>query len=590
MQNQQPCANSKTFHPWHFALGLLLVLGYLAVRPAKVEAATLYLAPSSGQVTVGKTLSVNVNVASPDQAVNAMSGRVAFPRDQLTFTGSSKSGSVISLWVQEPAEQADGTVRFEGIVLNPGYTGSAGRVVTLTFKAKAAGSASLTFASGSVLANDGKGTNVLSGLGSATFAVAPSAVGPQPGEATSPVESAGVPLAPRVSSATHPDPNKWYTSNTPTFTWALSADITGVNVLADHEPTTNPGTSSDGLRSSYTYQNVDDGTWYFHIRLRNSRGWGAVTHFRFQIDTQNPNPLTITFADGLKTADPTPDVVFKATDDQSGIDVYRVKIGDDNFVTVPAASVGDSPYTLPPQKPGPHTILVQAVDRAGNYVTASKDFEITPLDAPQLTDYPTELAPNDSLVVKGKTYPRATVHLVLIPESGAQTQQDSTSDNQGNFTVIWPKKLAVASYQFTVAVEDSRGARSLPTAPRAVLVQERPLIHLGQLAVSYMSLIVTFASLLLSLMVVASYGFIKVRQLRRRLRREVSAVEQVLHKSFKSLRTDLKSQLRLLERARTKRELTLEEEKISGQLQKALDTAESLVSREIEEIEREVDT
>ncbi len=564
------------------------MLGYLAARPVAAQAATLYLAPSSGQVTVGKTLSVSVNVSSPDQAVNAMSGRVAFPRDLLSFTGSSKSGSIISLWVQEPAEQSDGTLRFEGIILNPGFTGSAGKVITLTFKAKAGGSASLTFASGSVLANDGKGTNVLAGLGSATFAVAPQAVGPQPGEATSPVESAGVPLAPGVSSPTHPDPNKWYANSNPTFTWVNPRGTNGVNVLADHNPATDPGTRSDGLRTSYTYQNVDDGVWYFHLRLHNALGWGAVTHWRFQIDTQKPKSFSIKFIDGSKTSNPSPTVLFNTTDEPSGIDFYRVKVGDQSALLVLAAMVLENPYVLPLQRPGSHTILVQAVDRAGNYVSDSQDFEVTPLDQPQFKDYPSELAPGDTFTVRGATYPRATVRLTLTPENGAPASQESVSDATGKFTVAWPKPLASGPYQWSVTVTDSRGAASTPTTPQSLLVRERPLLHLGQLAVSYLTLIVTFASLLLSLLVVASYGFIRVRQLRRRLRREVTVVEQTLHKSFQALSRDLKSQLRLLERARTKRELTLEEEKIGTQLQKSLDVTEAVVNREMKDIEREI--
>ena len=54
------------------------------------------------------------------------------------------------------------------------------------------------------------------------------------------------------------------------------------------------------------------------------------------------------------------------------------------------------------------------------------------------------------------------------------------------------------------------------------------------------------------------------------------------------LRADLKSQLKLLDRARTKRELTLEEEKISAQLQKALDLTETALNQELDDIERDV--
>ena len=104
--------------------------------------------------------------------MNAASGAISFPPDKLEVISLSKTGSIFTLWVQEPLfSNSSGAVNFEGIALNPGFTGIGGKLITVNFKAKAAGAAVLNFSSGSVLANDGKGTNILANLGSAQFSL-----------------------------------------------------------------------------------------------------------------------------------------------------------------------------------------------------------------------------------------------------------------------------------------------------------------------------------------------------------------------------------------------------------------------------------
>lgn len=561
---------------------------FLLAHPGAAQAATLSLSPSSGSYAIGKTFTVSVIVSSPNQALNAVSGQLSFHTDLLTATSVSKSGSIMSLWVQEPAISS-GTVSFEGVVLNPGYTGSGGRVVAVTFKVKATGSATLRITAASVLANDGKGTNILDDIGSATFNLG--GVQPSVPEASSPVAAPGLPPAPHVTSATHPDPNAWYAVSDATFSWANPPGTTGVNVLADHNPTTDPGTRSDGLVTSWIYHNIDDGIWYFHIRLRNAKGWGAVSHFRFQIDTQKPEPFTIKLVDGRSTSNPTPTALFDTTDVPSGIDYYKVKVGEGEFTRVsPEVLLAGNPYTLPPQPPGKHTILVQAFDKAGNYTTDTQEFEIMPLDRPKLTDYPRELAPGDALVVKGETYSSVTVRLTLVPVNNGASWQETMSDERGRFILTWPHELSSGTYQFTVQAIDKRGAKSLPTDPATLYVREAALLRAGRQAINYLSVLVALVALIVGIMISLWYGLAKLKHLRRRLRAEVTGAERTLHRSFSELRGEVKDLLKLIELARTKRELTLEEAKIAKQLQRALDAAEKVVGKEIEEIEREVDT
>ena len=73
-----------------------------------------------------------------------------------------------------------------------------------------------------------------------------------------------------------------------------------------------------------------------------------------------------------------------------------------------------------------------------------------------------------------------------------------------------------------------------------------------------------------------------------KIKKEVREAETVLHKAFDSLKEDVREHIKLLEKTKTKRQLTEEEEKIIKQLRKDLDNAEKFVSKEIKDIEKEI--
>lgn len=156
--------------------------------PILANAATLTFSPQSGTYSAGSAITVNVYVSSTDQSMNAVSGEVSFPTKFLSVSSVSKSGSIISLWTVDPTfSNSAGTVNFEGIVLNPGFTGSNGKVISITFVAKSTGNANVKFDSGSVLANDGAGTSIPTMFGSAQFVITPASQVPVSAATTTPV-------------------------------------------------------------------------------------------------------------------------------------------------------------------------------------------------------------------------------------------------------------------------------------------------------------------------------------------------------------------------------------------------------------------
>ncbi len=140
---------------------------------SNVHAATLDLSPSAGDLTVGNILGVSVLVDTKGSSINNSDAVINFPASLLEVISISKSGSIFTLWVEEPAfSNAAGTITFNGGLPTPGFNGSAGRLVSIAFRVKAPGTASVFFSAGSVRANDGLGTDVLTSMGTASFALA----------------------------------------------------------------------------------------------------------------------------------------------------------------------------------------------------------------------------------------------------------------------------------------------------------------------------------------------------------------------------------------------------------------------------------
>lgn len=365
-----------------FLIFFVLVGVFFSISAAAAQAASLYFSPSSGSHTVGKTFSVGVYVSSADEAMNAASGVISFPREKLEVVSLSKSGSIFNLWVLEPSfSNSAGTISFEGVVLNPGFTGSAGKIITITFRGKAIGDTSLTFSSGSVLANDGFGTNILTGLERAFFKIisAPTAT-PAPATPT-----LTVPSAPKISSPTHPDPEKWYADNSPKFQWSLPRDVSGVSVLLDKNPESNAGTRSDGLFDSYSYENLEDGTWYFYLRFYNAAGWSVASRFKFQIDTQKPEYFSINEVVPQDPAELKAKFIFDAYDRTSGISHYEIRINSGDWQIW--ESERNREYETSVLSPGNYVLTARAVDRAGNWLENSRKFTVKAPEPPVIVNF-----------------------------------------------------------------------------------------------------------------------------------------------------------------------------------------------------------
>lgn len=556
------------------------------ISPATARAASLYFSPSAGSYEVGKTFSVNVYISSADQAINAVSGAISFPQNKLEVVSLSKNSSIIAFWVVGPSfSNSAGAVNFEGITLNPGFTGVAGEIIKVNFKVKAAGFAPLVFSSGSVLANDGQGTNILTGLGNASFSLGNA--GPAAPKAITPSEIINAPIAPEISSPTHSDPNKWYAQKEAKFNWLLSSEITGARLLVGRIPNAIPIVTYIPAISSKKLNSFSDGIWYFSVRLLNDAGWGAISRFRFQIDTKKPENFKITEIKRNDLTNPKAKFIFDADDKTSGIDHYKIQIDDGPIQTWRNENSGI--FETPALNFGRHTLIAKAVDKAGNSLANSAEFITKALLPPTITSYPKEIQSDGILIVKGITYSNAKVIFWLQKGKEKAKSQVIKSDNNGSFTFIAENKLKEGVYALRAEVIDKRGAKSVPSEKIIIVARQAGFLKIGSQAVNLLAIIVPLIALIILLLFLIWYSWHKFSSFRKRARKETKEAEQMLHKEIKMLKNNIKDQIKLLEKTKSKRELTREENKIIKQMKSDLDSAEKLIRREIKDIEKEIE-
>lgn len=552
--------------------------------PKFALAATIYFSPAAGSFKTGDLINVSVKVNTQEQAINNVDGTIYFPTDTLEVMSVSKSGSIFSLWVEEPAFSNNaGSISFNGGVPTPGFTGSAGKVIGIVFRAKKSGTASVSFASASIRANDGFGTNILTGSGQAQFDISGGQT-ESPDEPTPPAEEPqNKTVSSAISSNTHPDPAKWYNNSDPKFNWSLPAGTTAVRILYGENQNSQPSVVYQPAISSKSLTGVEDGVWYFHLQLKNANGWGPVSHFRFQIDTTKPSDFNIQASERDLT-DPIGKFVLNATDSVSGIDHFVIKT--DNGAEQNWAGKSGEVYSTSALSVGTHTLFIKAFDQAGNYLADSVSLEVKPLEAPIITDYPANLLVGDDLIVRGRAKPNSQVTVWLQRDGDEAVSQTVTSDANGDFTLTLKDNLKKGVYSVWASAVSDSGAKSSDSAKSTFVVKQSDASTIGTKAINLLSIVIILVALIIALALLSLFGWRKVLLFKSKLKKETRSAEDKLHKTFDALRDDIREQIETLEKAKNRRALTAAEKRVIKKLQAALNRTELSVEKEISDIEK----
>ena len=350
-----------------FSILSILIFLFLAPITVRAAGASLYLSPGSGSFLVGSTFDVSVFVNTGGENVNAIKVDMRFDPAKIQVASPTAGKSFVKVWVSQPSySNTKGEISFIGGIPSPGINTTAGLVSTVTFRAVAPGKTTISFANSSrVLRNDSEGTDILTSMGRSVynFLIPP-------------------PEGPKIFSSTHPDKNKWYKNNSPTFSWEKEKGVTGFSYSFDQDPAGVPDNKSEGNYTSISYSGVEDGIWYFHIKAKKGNVWGGVSHYSVQIDATPPAAFTPKVEPSARTIEKQPLIYFVTTDALSGMDYYQIKYIDITSEMEKKETgffvEASSPYRLSSLEPGKYLVVVRAVDTAGNYREGTVKLRIFP--------------------------------------------------------------------------------------------------------------------------------------------------------------------------------------------------------------------
>ena len=165
---------------------LLAALPFLAVTLTMIpaaEAAMLFITPAEkGDLSIGQTFEMNVQINTEGQAFNAAQATINFPKNilEVASLNYSPAATIFNFWLEEPQfSNSDGAISFVGGATN-GVSGVSVPVLTITFRTKGSGGGDIVASDAAITAADGNGTNILSIIQIGRVSVNTTVVAPPP--------------------------------------------------------------------------------------------------------------------------------------------------------------------------------------------------------------------------------------------------------------------------------------------------------------------------------------------------------------------------------------------------------------------------
>lgn len=543
----------------YFIIAFSFILFFFT--PFNLKAATLSINPSSVNVSVKDLFSTKVIVNTLGKAINNGEAVIKFPKDLLEVVSITKPSSIFSLWVEDPTfSNTDGTITFNGGIQNPGFTGSNGSIISINFKAKKQGTASIDFVSASVRENDGLGTDILNGKNSSVIQIKQedkTVVVPVIEVANT---KSNLP-DPIIISSTHPDQEKWYSLSSASFNWKIPNTATSIKTLYNKNPDSNPTITYDNSVTQKTLNDLPDRVFYFHLRYYDG-GWSPVAHYKFKVDTTAPNA----FSPIVKSSDNKNLVTLNASDDTSGIQNYSISIDNGELLNIENDKLVNNEYELPVLNKGDHSLALIAYDKAGNH-TESKITFTNPFSTsvPEIYLSSNEILKGQDVTISGKTdYPNTQVEIVLKQNGNEISKFMQTTGADGTFSFVTEKINVIGTFEISAQNVLSETTRSEFSKDVRLDILDKDII---KLAVNKYWILISIA-ILIFLFIIFYLGWYKFFALRRKIRNgSIHPVDNVYNATLQ-LKEELDKQLEVLKKIKTDGVLNKKDEITLSQIQK----------------------
>jgi hypothetical protein len=133
-----------------------------------------FVIPSKASYRLEEIFPMKIEITDLKVPVNAVQADIGFDAERLEVVDISTEGSFATIFIQKEIDNKIGYARLSGGLPNPGFSGKNGIFGTVYFQGKSPGLAKVEFLPSSlVLANNGRGSNVLRQFGAVYYLVLP---------------------------------------------------------------------------------------------------------------------------------------------------------------------------------------------------------------------------------------------------------------------------------------------------------------------------------------------------------------------------------------------------------------------------------
>jgi hypothetical protein len=275
---------------------------------------------------------------------------------------------------------------------------------------------------------------------------------------------------PILSSETHPDQDAWYGRSSAMIKWEMPQDVSGVRLLLDRRSTGNGLVYYSAPRSTREIEDIPDGVWYVHLTREREDGETDLSHYRLQIDTEPPQNVAVSEVPREDPTDPSPLFSVTATDTLSGVARYEFVFDDGEPLSLEDDGAGV--FRAPILSPGTHTLVVAAIDRAGNRATAQVSFSIEAIPSPTLQLEEAEsFREGEPLRVSVSAVPSSTVYFSVGKEGDSPASEQLVLDESGKGVFQSALVLGPGRYVVSAVTRKENGAESLRSEELQILVR-----------------------------------------------------------------------------------------------------------------------
>lgn len=426
------------------------------------EEVTIALSPATGTYVVDEDVALNILASSGGQLSNAVEGQLSYDPKEITITSTSRDGSLVNSWTEEPSVDAEsGVISFGGMLATSTILDHS-LILVLHLIPLRAGEVRVHFENGTIVhAADGTGGNILTGFGDGRYNINPKILSEELEHSSSQGEvlgvSTGTPMV-VITSRTHPSQDVWYSASSSVFAFQALPDTTGLRLGFDKKENGEAHVVYNSVITEKKIDNLEDGVWYLHLSASDSDARTFETSYRVNIDRSPPENFTVN--EVLRTDTTDPNLLFEihATDAPSGVDHYTFRIDDQepmNWI-----DDGGHQFRHTTLLRGTHELTVSVFDKAGNMVSQKHSFEVAYLPSPHLTLLESSLHEGDVLPLSIDAPANAALDVFLARNGDATIVEKALASGAGSVNFLSNVVLVPGTYDVWAVATKPDGALS----------------------------------------------------------------------------------------------------------------------------------